>query len=214
MSFPPFNRAIERRMHTIGVLLVPVALFVLLSLVTYAETDYPNSSRSPDEVVNLGGRPGALLSYGIMLVFGYGGYVLPLLISMLAWNRIRGRRIGVVLAQAGWLLALMTISTATGSLIPIFPETVRFRIGGVLGFFLGGQMAGRLGMDLSLVLGGVAFLAVLVFMLYRIAKGRDRRPDAPERARPLNPSNPPNPSGPGRDPAGPNPAGPNPESRQ
>ena len=178
MSFPPFNRAIERRMHAIGVLLIPVALFVLLSLATHAETDYPNSSRSPDEVANLGGRPGALLSYGVTLVLGYGGFVLPVIIGLLAWNRIKARHSGIVLAQTGWLLALMTIGTATGSLIPIFPEYVRFRIGGVLGFYLGGEMAGLLGVSFSLALGVVCFLAVLGFMLRWIARDRTRHPDS------------------------------------
>lgn len=178
MSFPPFSRAIERRNYVIGILLVPVALFVLLSLATHGETDYPNSSRGPGEVANLGGRPGALLSYGVTLVLGYGGYVLPVIIGLLAWNRLRSRRSGIVLEQTGWLLALMTIGIATASLVPIFSDTFRFRTGGVLGYFLGGQMAAVLGVDLSLALGGGVFLVVLVLMLWRAARSRARRPDA------------------------------------
>ena len=166
MSFPPFSRAIERRIHAIGLLLVPVAVFVLLSLVTHAEDDYPNSSRGPDEVVNLGGRPGALVSYGVMLVLGYGGYVVPILIGLLALNRIRGQRPARLIWQSAWLLVLVVIGTATASLIPILPEYLRFRIGGVLGFYLGRQMAGVLGVDLSLILGGAFFLVVLGIMLY------------------------------------------------
>lgn len=166
MSFPPFSRAIERRMHAIGLLLVPVAVFVLLSLATYSEADYPNSSRSPDEVVNLGGRPGALISYGVMLALGYGGYVVPVLIGLLAWNRIRGRQPVILLSQSAWLLVLVVVGISTGSLIPVLPESFRFKIGGVLGFYLGGQMAGALGVDRSLILGGAFFLVVLGIMLY------------------------------------------------
>lgn len=175
MSVPPFTRAIERRMYVIGILLAPVAVFVLLSLVTHAETDYPVTSRSPVEVANLGGRPGAIVSYGVTLALGYGGYVLPLLIGLLAWNRIGVRRPGIVLAQTGWLLALMTIGIATGSLIPVFTETVRFRIGGVLGYFLGGQIAVVLGLNLTLALGGVLFLAVLGAMVYWTVRNCARR---------------------------------------
>lgn len=164
-------------MYVIGILLVPVALFVLLSLATHAETDYPNSSRGPGDVTNLGGRPGALLSYGVTFALGYGGYVLPVLIGLLAWNRIRARRSRIVLEQSGWLLVLTTIGIATASLIPIFSESFRFRIGGVLGYFLGGQMAAVLGVDLSLALGAAVFLAVLGLMVWRIAKRRARRPD-------------------------------------
>lgn len=166
MSFPPFTRAIERRMYVIGILLVPVALFVLLSLVTHAETDYPNSSRGPDEVTNLGGLPGAMVSYGVMLALGYGGYVVPVLIGLLAWNRIRGQRLLSLLLHSTWLLVLVIAGITTGSLIPVLPEYVRFRIGGVLGFYLGGWMAGALGVDWSLILGGALFLLVLVGMLY------------------------------------------------
>ncbi len=166
MSFPPFTRAIERRMYVIGILLVPVALFVLLSLATHAETDYPNSSRGPDEVTNLGGLPGALVSFGVTLALGYGGYVVPVLIGLLAWNRIRGQRSVRLLAQSAWLLVLVVAGISTGSLVPVLPESLRFKIGGVLGFYLGGQMAGVLGVDRSLVLGGSLFLVVLVVMLY------------------------------------------------
>ena len=182
MSFPPFTRAIERRMYVIGILLVPVALFVLLSLVSHAETDYPNSSRSPDEVSNLGGLPGALVSYGVMLVLGYGGYVVPVLIGLLAWNRIRGQRPVRLLVQAAWLLVLVLAGISTGSLVPVLPESLRFKIGGVLGFYLGGQMAGVLGVDRSLILGGALFLVVLGTMLYwcvfrrRAVRLRSRQP--------------------------------------
>ena len=180
MSFPPFSRAIERRMYAIGFLLAPVAVFVLLSLVTHSEDDYPNSSHSPDEVVNLGGRPGALVSYGVTLALGYGGYVVPILIGLLAWNRIRGQRPWIVIAQSVWLLALTTTGIATASLIPILPEYLRFRIGGVLGFYLGGQMAGALGVDLALAAGGFVFLSILGIMMYRTRRRAARRAKASE----------------------------------
>lgn len=170
MSFPPFSRAIERRRYATGILLVPVAVFVLLGLVTHAEFDYPNSNLGPEEVANLGGRPGAMLSYALMLALGYGGYVVPLLIGLLAWNRITGRRLWVVIAQACWLLALMTAGITIGSLVPILPESLRFKIGGVLGFYLGSRMAGVLGVDLSLAAAAAVFLAILGFMLYRIRR--------------------------------------------
>ena len=175
MSFPPFTRAIERRMYVIGILLVPVALFVLLSLVTHAETDYPNSSRSPGEVTNLGGLPGALVSYGVMLALGYGGYVVPILIGLLALNRIRGQHPVRLLWQSAWLLVLVVAGISTGSLVPVLPEFLRFKIGGVLGFYLGGKMAGVLGVDRSLMLGGSLFLVVLVAMFYLYLVRRRRR---------------------------------------
>jgi len=180
LSFPPFSRAIERRMYAIGLLLVPVAVFVLLSLVTHSEDDYPNSSLGPEQVVNRGGLPGALVSYGVMLALGYGGYVVPMLIGLVAWNRIRVQRLSIALAQSGWLLALTTTGIATASLVPILPEYLRFRIGGVLGFYLGKQMAGVLGVDLALAAGGFVFLSILGVMAYRVRRKSDRQPKASE----------------------------------
>ena len=180
MSFPSFNRAIERRMHATGLLLAPVAVFVLLSLATHSEDDYPNSSLGPEEVVNRGGRAGALVSYGVMLTLGYGGYVVPVLIGLLSWNRIRNQRPSIVLEQSGWLLVLTTTGIATASLIPIFPEYLRFKIGGVLGFYLGRQMAGVLGVDLALAAGGIVFLTILGVMAYRIRRRAARQAKASE----------------------------------
>ncbi len=180
MSFPPPSRAIERRMHAIGLLMAPVAVFVLLSLATHSEDDYPNSSLGPEEVANRGGRPGALVSYGVMLALGYGGYVVPMLIGLLAWNRIRNQRPSIVLEQSGWLLVLTTAGIATASLIPILPEYLRFRIGGVLGFYLGRQMAGVLGVNLAFAAGGFVFLSILGVMAYRIRRRAARQAKAPE----------------------------------
>lgn len=167
-------------MHAIGILLAPVAVFVLLSLATHSEDDYPNSSLGPEEVVNLGGRPGALVAYGVTLALGYGGYVVPVLIGLLAWNRIRVQRPSIVLVQSGWLLVITTTGIATASLIPILPDYLQFRIGGVLGFYIGRQVAGVLGVNLSLAVGGFVFLALLGVMAYQIRRRAARQAKASE----------------------------------
>lgn len=177
MGLPPFSRAIERRMRVIGILLFPVAVFVLVSLLTHGENDYPNSSKSPEEVYNLGGLLGAQVSSSLMVFLGYGGYFLPIFIGLLAWNRMRAECLGKLLVVYVWLLGLMAVGVATGSLIPIFPDSVRFQIGGVLGFYLGKQMEDALGLHISLALGTIVFLAVLVIIGYQIRRNLVQRPN-------------------------------------
>lgn len=179
MSLPPISRAIERRMRLIGILFFPVALFVLICLLTYQENDYPNSSASPDEIFNLGGRLGAEVSYRLMNALGYGGYVFPILIWLVGWNRMRAQRIGKLLIQFVGLLGLMVVGIATGGLIPIFSDSARFQIGGILGFYLGKQMEDIFGVQVSLVLGSTVFLAILVIIGYQIKRTLVRPRNSP-----------------------------------
>jgi len=58
-----------------AVALVGAALLLLLSLLSYNSQDWPNTVRTGNPPVsNLIGPAGAALSYGVFMVFGYGGY--------------------------------------------------------------------------------------------------------------------------------------------
>ena len=81
------NRAIEQRNRILGLLLMPVAFFVLASLVTYSPNDYPNSSVRPDQVLNAGGQLGAITSSSLFLVCGYSAFIVPLIFIFWGWNR-------------------------------------------------------------------------------------------------------------------------------
>ena len=54
-----------------AVLLLAVAIFLTISLVSYSSRDFPNASRSPAETLNLGGRVGAYISYSAFMGVGY-----------------------------------------------------------------------------------------------------------------------------------------------
>ena len=58
------NKLIEGKKgaQACGVLLLAVAIFLTLSLVSYSPRDFPNASRSPAETLNWGGRIGAYVS--------------------------------------------------------------------------------------------------------------------------------------------------------
>ena len=66
MSVPSFKRAIERRMLVIGILLIPISLYTFVSLLTYTESDFPNSSKISDTVINLGGLEGARIALSLI----------------------------------------------------------------------------------------------------------------------------------------------------
>ena len=72
-----------------GVLLTALGVFLALSLFSYSAGDFPNSSRSPAEGLNWGGRVGACLAYGGFTGMGYGAYALPFLALLWGWNRLR-----------------------------------------------------------------------------------------------------------------------------
>lgn len=159
---PSFNKAIELRMRVIGILLFPVAFFVLVSLVTYSINDYPNSSLRSDEVLNMGGHFGALVAFLLFLIFGYGAYGIPFLIVFFGWNRLNNHGLRTLLIMVGAGLGIIIAGATTASLITSFSETTRFEFSGALGLRLGQWMSEILGVNAAL-LTGVVTLCILIF---------------------------------------------------
>jgi len=128
------SRLIEGRSGTraIGVVLLGVAAFLVISLATYSAGDYPNSTRPPAETTNWGGRVGALIAFWALNLVGYAAFGLPLL--CLVWGvgqlcaaplvRNAGRSLGVL---------AMALLLAMASGLPRWPEETAFRLGGWFG---------------------------------------------------------------------------------
>ena len=74
--------------QAIGVLLIGLGAFLIISLVSHSTLDYPNSSRPAAEGFNWGGRIGAYISYGVFTSMGLAAYVWPLLMLFWGWNRL------------------------------------------------------------------------------------------------------------------------------
>ena len=72
------------------VLLFPIALYLLLSLLSYVGTD-PSWSHvaASGPVANLGGKVGAYLSDLLFYLLGYPAYLIPLLLGIWAWKLLR-----------------------------------------------------------------------------------------------------------------------------
>lgn len=145
-----------------GILLLGLGIFLLLSLASYSEQDYPNSSRSLAEGRNWGGRIGAYLSYGAFAGFGYAAYVLPLLALLWGWNRLRQQPVAGMVCRTLGLLGMALIFSA-GSGLPNYSPHTAFRLGGWLGIessrFLLIPYGGRLGSSIIL---GALFIAALI----------------------------------------------------
>ena len=148
--------------QAVGVLLMGLGVFLVISLISHSALDYPNSSRLAAESFNWGGQIGAYVSYGVFASMGQAAYVWPLLILFWGWNRLRYQPLAHAAYRSIGLLGMAILfSIATG--LPNYSSHTAFKLGGVLGPQLSTLLLipylGRLG---SAVLLGALFFAALV----------------------------------------------------
>lgn len=148
--------------QAIGVLLIGLGAFLIISLVSHSTLDYPNSSRPAAEGFNWGGRIGAYISYGVFTSMGLAAYVWPLLMLFWGWNRLHYQPPAIAAYRSLGLVGMAALfSVATG--LPAYSPHMAFKLGGVLGtqisLLLLIPYLGRLG---SAVLLGALFMAALV----------------------------------------------------
>lgn len=148
-----------------GILLLGLALFLLVSLVSHSPLDYPNSSRPPEAGGNWAGRFGALVSSTAFIGLGYGAYVLPLLALLWGWNRAtRGPVAGMIYRTLGLLGMALVFSSGAG--LPGYSRQTAFKLGGCLAiessrlFFV--PYGGRVGSAVALA---ALFMAALVLVV-------------------------------------------------
>ena len=77
------------------IVLTPLAIYVLISLVTYEPSD-PGWSHSgtADSVRNAGGVVGAWIADVGLLLFGYLAFLFPVMLAWWGWLILRGARDG------------------------------------------------------------------------------------------------------------------------
>lgn len=168
----PNHRAIQLRMRLIGALLLPVALFLLVCLLTYSRNDYPNSSLRPEQAFNIGGRGGALIAFDLMVLLGYCAYALPVIIGLLAWNRFKNLSLRLIPVILGAGLSLTLAGAATLSLITQIPENRRFEFAGATGLWLAQNMSGVFGTRTALLVSVTVFAGLILFTLAWMFKYR------------------------------------------
>lgn len=107
---------LSRRISEGGfILILTIALFILLSLLTYQVTDPGLSHNTPYEaqIGNAGGAVGAYLADALYFTFGYFAYLLPFCFGFLGWKMLRDHqtfqavnRVIVTLRGVGLILML------------------------------------------------------------------------------------------------------------
>ncbi len=145
-----------------GVLCIAMGIFLTLSLISYSINDVPNSSRSPDEVMNWGGLVGAYLSYSIFTGIGYAAYGIPLIIWLCGVNCIRLVSLKSTIYRGLGLLGI-TLLFSIGSGLPPYSAHTAFKFGGLLGTQISTSIlipyGGRIG---STIILGALFIAALI----------------------------------------------------
>jgi S-DNA-T family DNA segregation ATPase FtsK/SpoIIIE len=122
----------------IGIILIGAALFMILSLLTYHNTDASFTTPGNGELRNYGGLVGSYTSDILYHLFGASAFLIPLFLILVAGNRFKNHewdRRKVLFHGIGGLLLLLSLSTFLsleyGSLT-IFSQKV-YRAGGLTG---------------------------------------------------------------------------------
>ena len=150
--------------QVVGVLLMGLAALMMISLVSQAPEDPPNSSRSPELAVNLAGWVGAYFAYYIFFLIGQGAYVPTLLVFLWGWNRFRQAPALPLLGRSASLLCAVVIYCGATGIPSMGSSYQAFWLGGWLGVTLSSTILvpylGKIGAYVCL---GTA--AVVVLML-------------------------------------------------
>ncbi len=84
-----------------GVLAAAAAVYLAMSLATYAPGDPALNAVGARAAANWGGTIGAYTADALLQALGVVAYVLPLALGVAAWRGLRGERLGFDLARAG-----------------------------------------------------------------------------------------------------------------
>ena len=177
---------VVRYLKEIGVIfMAAVALFVALSLFTYHPAD-PGWSQavSVAEIHNGGGIVGAYIANVLLYIFGYPGYLFPLVFMFDGWRIFKSRRTGLSVSQlllavriAGFVLlfcggcALAWLHLQAGAELPAHTADQASSAGGILGMALGQLLYDAFGFSgstllmLAALLVGVTLYAELSWLL-------------------------------------------------
>lgn len=183
----PFSQQLGRMLREAALLvLMAVAGFLLLALVTYHPQDPGWSHAGPSvDVHNAGGLVGAYWADLSLYLFGYLGFLFPAMIALLAtliyrWQRREGRVnwkvIGVRLF--GFILTLFAGAALARLHVEPVAGTVPLSSGGVLGNLVGDQIqqafsfTGATLLSLAVFLAGVTLFTGLSWIALMDQLGR------------------------------------------
>jgi len=132
-----------------GITLITLALIICLSIVSYNTTDYDGGSGFKDEIENLMGRSGAIVShYLINFTFGYPVLIASFLLFLWGWQVIRQKPISwirTVTAYSIYTMALISYGLAIIGEFSIGGSRSGYEYSGIIGGFFASYSAMYLG---------------------------------------------------------------------
>ncbi len=159
------------------IILAPLAIYLLIALITYDPSDPGwSNSASTDNVQNSGGVVGAWLADIGLLLFGFLAFGLPVMLAWWGWLILRGARDGVTGKAELWirLAGFALIVVAGAALAHLHFSTSHPMVaaggGGIIGATFGnalGSVAGELGSTLvflALFLSGITLFTGLSWL--------------------------------------------------
>lgn len=142
----------HRVRETLLIVMVAVAAFLLLSLMTYHASDPGWSvAESNPHVANAGGKAGAWFADVFLYLFGYPAFVFPILLAFGAWSMFRVRfddnefsYFALGMRGLGLLLVLCAASGLANLHLAHFRTDLPYSAGGILGAMMGQGLASSL----------------------------------------------------------------------
>ncbi|MDT8439676.1 MAG: DNA translocase FtsK 4TM domain-containing protein [Wenzhouxiangellaceae bacterium] len=163
---------VRRLFESLFLLLLMVAAYLLLSLVTHTGTDPGFSQSGGGGVRNLGGRFGAWLSDFLLFLVGYMAWLLPVLLTTAAFRVLGERSQPVGWMEWGVRLAGLLLVLLSGCvLFEMQPRGSLLHGGGILGDLLSVPMIAVLGFagaalaNLAVLLVGITLFTGLSWVL-------------------------------------------------
>ncbi len=152
-SFKLSDNKMKRHLLEGGmILLAALAIFLLLSLATYHNTD-PGWSNTGDltSIKNAGGRTGAWLADVLLYIFGYVAYLFPIILAFSGWLMFQ-KNYGdecipkwvYYLRASGFVLIFISLTGIFSSHLSSSPDYLPYSAGGILGSWIGPGLAGVL----------------------------------------------------------------------
>lgn len=169
----PLNISVNRRLReALLIIVTAIALFLLLSLVTYHNTD-PGWSSTGDvtQVANAGGRAGAWLSDLILYLFGYIAFIFPFLLIYAGWIFLRALPDSpafdlraFALRSAGFVLLMLGASGLASLQFGAYHAHLPYSAGGILGDIVAPQLVAEFNLTGStLLLVAILCMGITLF---------------------------------------------------
>ncbi|MBF0425172.1 MAG: DNA translocase FtsK 4TM domain-containing protein, partial [Magnetococcales bacterium] len=159
--------------EVLGVLLIGVDAFLIVSLATYHREDPSFNNTGSELVHNLAGLSGAFFADVMYQILGLAAVWVPLVVASMS-IRLLYKRLSPLLLEQLISLPMLSLVTAVFSTLLVPPETAAWLPagpGGVVGFFGAGSLGKTLGVPISLILLG-ALGVVSLFIFTHFSPGR------------------------------------------